>query len=43
MEAARMAYEQFASAWRDADPDIPALRYARAVLDGAASAAAPPL
>jgi hypothetical protein len=42
-EAARTAYQQFTSAWRDADPDTPALRYAQSVLDGTASAAAPPL
>jgi len=42
-DAARAAYEQFVSARRDADPDIPALQYARGVLDGIASAEAPPL
>jgi hypothetical protein len=42
-EAALAAYEQFASAWARADEDIPALRYARAVLDGEVPAAAPPL
>ena len=42
-EAARQAYAQFTSAWRDADPEIPALQHAKAVLDGDASADAPPL
>jgi len=42
-DAARTAYEQFVSAWARADADIPALQYARAVLDGTASAEAPPL
>jgi hypothetical protein len=32
--AARAAYEQFVHAWRDADPGIPALQYAKAVLAG---------
>lgn len=38
-DAARTAYEQFVSAWRDADPEIPALQYARSVLDGTAAGA----
>ena len=42
-EAARQAYAQFTSAWRDADPEIPALRHANAVLDGDAEIDAPPL
>lgn len=42
-DAARAAYEQFVSAWARADADISALQYARAVLDGTASAEAPPL
>lgn len=43
MEAARTAYEQFVSAWRDADPNIPALQYAQAVLNEQAPIEAPPL
>jgi len=42
-DAARTAYQRFVSAWRDADADISALRYARGVLDGTASPEAPPL
>jgi len=42
-EAAREAYEAFTSAWRDADPDIPALQHAKAVLTGEPSAEAPTL
>ena len=40
-EAACQAYAQFTSAWRDADPEIPALQYAQAVLDGEPPAEAP--
>ncbi|WP_263788094.1 hypothetical protein [Salinibacter grassmerensis] len=43
MEAARADYERFVGAWRDADPNIPALQYAQAVLNGEASIEAPPL
>jgi len=42
-EPAREAYAQFVSAWARADADIPALQYARAVLDAEAPAEAPPL
>jgi hypothetical protein len=42
-EAARASYQLFVTAWRDADPDIPALQYAKAILANDASAEAPPL
>lgn len=42
-EAARTAYQRFESAWRDADPDIPALQHARTVLAGETTAEPPPL
>jgi len=42
-DAAREAYEAFTSAWRDADPDIPALQHAKAVLAGESPSEAPPL
>jgi hypothetical protein len=42
-EAARASYQQFVTAWRDADPDRPALQYAKAVLANDALAEAPPL
>ena len=42
-EAARESYQQFVTAWRDADPDIPALQHAKAVLAEDPSAEAPPL
>lgn len=42
-EAARDAYQEFLDAWRDADPDIPALQHAKAVLAGESPSDAPPL
>jgi tetratricopeptide (TPR) repeat protein len=43
IEAARTSYQQFVTAWRDADPDLPALQHAEAVLAEDPSAEAPPL